>query len=450
MARLSSPSPGRPISIELDGKVLQAHEGESVAAALVAADVPLLSRSVKYHRPRGAFCMGRSCGNCLLRVDGVPNVQGCSTPVRDGMKIERQNAFPSVQHDLFGTVDWFFPRGMDHHTMFAGVPVAETVMAKVARKLAGFGTLPDPGAPAALAPAERRVDVAVVGAGPAGLAAAEVLAQAGVDWLLLERESRVGGRLVRGPLEDVRTPAASDSSRVLTRAQVFGLFSDAGGRFLAVDQHLPEGQRLLKVYAPRILLAVGGHARLLPFRNNELPGIYAGRAATRMVREDGVSPGAQIAVVGHGPELEGVVLALSRAGLRPVLTLDLGGPGAEARAPSVDASLGAIVGTPTIAHGRARVRALSYRTPDGAVKRVVCDAVVLALPPSPAYELAGHLGAPVDFDPVQATFRVRAGADGRTPVEGLSVAGELTGPLGALEAAESGRRAAVALLGDVR
>lgn len=450
MARMSSPSPGRPISIELDGKTLEAREGQSVATALVAADVPLLSRSVKYHRPRGAFCLGRSCGNCLLRIDGVPNVQGCSTPVRDGMQIERQNAFPSVQHDLFGTVDWFFPRGMDHHTMFAGVPVAETVMAKVARKLAGFGTLPDQNGPPALPAEERRVDIAVVGAGPAGLAAAQALSEAGADFLLIEREPAVGGRMVRGPLEEVPGLAAPDASRVVTRAQVFGIFTDAGGRFLAVDQHLPGGQRLLKVYAPRILLTVGGHARLLPFRNNELPGIYSGRAATRLVREDGVRPGERVALVGHGAELEGVARALSNAGIAPVLTLDLGGPGAEAKGPSVEASLGAIVGVPTIAHGRARVRALSYRTVDGAERRVVCDAVILAVPPSPAYELAGHLGAPVDFDPEQETFRVRASEDGRTEVEGLAVAGELTGPKGAREAADSGRRAALALLGDVQ
>lgn len=450
MARLSSPAPGRPVTLELDGTVLEAREGESVATALVAAGVPLLSRSVKYHRPRGAFCLGRSCGNCLLRVDGVPNVQGCSTPVRDGMKIERQNAFPSVQHDLFGTVDWFFPRGMDHHTMFAGVPVAEAVMAKVARKLAGFGTLPDPGTPAPLPPAELRVDVAIVGAGPAGLAAAGVLASSERSWVLLEREASLGGRLVRGPLEDLALPPMPEASRIATRAQVFAIFTDAGGRFLAVDQHLPEGQRLLKVYAERILLAVGGHARLLPFRNNELPGIYAGRAATRLVREDGVSPGEAVALVGHGAELEGVARALRQAGLSPVLTLDLGAPGGGTQRPSVDPVLGAVVGAPTIAHGRARVRALSYQTPDGQKHRVACDAVVLALPPSPAYELAGHLGVQVDFHPDEATFRVRADADGKTEVEGLFVAGELTGPKGAREAVESGARAATALLGALR
>src|SRR5262249_56823863 len=127
---------------------------------------------------------------------------GCLTWGGAGMRIERQNAYPSVKVDVFGSIDWLFPKGMDHHSMFAGVPVAEKVMATVARHLAGLGLLPD-AAPPPVRPAERlSVDVVVVGAGAAGLAATEVLAASRRPPLLLEQEDRVGGRLALDAPED--------------------------------------------------------------------------------------------------------------------------------------------------------------------------------------------------------------------------------------------------------
>src|SRR5262245_6053802 len=128
---------GRPITVDLDGDAIPAVEGEPVACSLIAAEETLLARSIKYHRPRGAYCFAAACSHCLMRVDGMPNVYTCRVPARAGMRLERQNAFPSAKVDVFSTIDLFFPRGLDHHEMFAGVPVAEKVMAKVARQLAG-------------------------------------------------------------------------------------------------------------------------------------------------------------------------------------------------------------------------------------------------------------------------------------------------------------------------
>ena len=63
------------------------------------------------------------------------------------MRLERQNSYPTAQIDVFNVIDWMFPRGLDHHAMFAGVPVAEQVMVRVARHLAGLGVLPEQAAP---------------------------------------------------------------------------------------------------------------------------------------------------------------------------------------------------------------------------------------------------------------------------------------------------------------
>src|SRR6476659_781081 len=108
------------VELELDGSTVLGRRGEPLASALIAADEWLLGRSVKYHRPRAAFCLQGSCGACLVRIDGRPNVRACCTSVEKGMKVERQNVYPSAALDVFGATDFFFPRGMDHHTFFVG------------------------------------------------------------------------------------------------------------------------------------------------------------------------------------------------------------------------------------------------------------------------------------------------------------------------------------------
>ena len=66
-------------SIELDGQPIAACAGENTACALLAAGETIFSRSIKYHRPRGPFCLTGACAHCLMRVDGVPNIPVCQT-----------------------------------------------------------------------------------------------------------------------------------------------------------------------------------------------------------------------------------------------------------------------------------------------------------------------------------------------------------------------------------
>ena len=77
--RLSDVPPEQLVELDLDGETLLGRRGESVASALLAADQWLLGRSVKYHRPRAAFCLAGSCGSCLVRIDGRPNIRACRT-----------------------------------------------------------------------------------------------------------------------------------------------------------------------------------------------------------------------------------------------------------------------------------------------------------------------------------------------------------------------------------
>jgi len=431
------------VTLDFEGTAVPAQEGEPVAVALLLAGHQVLARSVKYHRPRSAFCLSAACSQCLMRIDGTPNLFSCRVPARNGMRLHRQNSYPSAKVDVFSAIDWLFPSGLDHHAMFAGVPVADKVMAKVARHLAGLGLLPDAPADTRAPPEFLRTEVAIAGGGAAGFAAAEALGAAGVPFVLLEREEALGGRWRLGAVEPgapetLVLPRGSGTVRLHTT--VLGLYTGAQGLFLAAVSSGPEGPRLVLVHAPRFLLCLGGHASLLPFEDNDLPGIFSGRAASDLLRRRGVLVGEAPAVVGHGPELPALVKLLLEAGAHPPLMLDT------SPSPAAD-TLG---GQPLKAHGRTWVQALSVELAGRRRKKVACDAVVLSVPPSPAYEVARHAGARVVFHKGLGVFVVEADADGRTRSEGVFVAGDALGGTTAARAADSGRRAAAALLREVQ
>ena len=83
------------MSLRFEGRTVELREGDSVASALYRAGVRTFSRSFKYHRRRGLYCLSGDCANCLLQVDGEPDVRSCQCRARDGMQVRRQGAWPS-------------------------------------------------------------------------------------------------------------------------------------------------------------------------------------------------------------------------------------------------------------------------------------------------------------------------------------------------------------------
>jgi predicted molibdopterin-dependent oxidoreductase YjgC len=79
------------VEIEVDGEIIPAIEGEPIAAALLAAGKSIFRYTRKRNEPRGVFCAIGRCTDCMMVVDGVPNVRTCITPVRAGMKIQTQH-----------------------------------------------------------------------------------------------------------------------------------------------------------------------------------------------------------------------------------------------------------------------------------------------------------------------------------------------------------------------
>ena len=93
------------MSIEFEGRTVDIQPGDTLASALYRDGVRVFSRSFKYHRPRGLYCLSGDCPNCLVTVDGEVNVRACMCAAKDGQKVSRQNAWPSVDHDALNVID---------------------------------------------------------------------------------------------------------------------------------------------------------------------------------------------------------------------------------------------------------------------------------------------------------------------------------------------------------
>ena len=81
----------RSVLISFDGRPIEAIEGEPIAAALLAAGIRVFRTMPRTGQARGGYCFVGRCADCLIIVDGEPNVMACTTPARDGMSVETQH-----------------------------------------------------------------------------------------------------------------------------------------------------------------------------------------------------------------------------------------------------------------------------------------------------------------------------------------------------------------------
>ena len=88
------------IKFNYNDTIIEAYEGDTIASALYSNNTRIFSRSYKYHRPRGLFCVSGKCPNCLMTVDDEPNVRVCNRKVKEGMNVKHQNAWPSLKFDV--------------------------------------------------------------------------------------------------------------------------------------------------------------------------------------------------------------------------------------------------------------------------------------------------------------------------------------------------------------
>jgi sarcosine oxidase subunit alpha len=382
--------PGNPVTLTIDGEEIVAERGEPLAAAILAAGKTPVARSPKFHRPRGPACLRGGCDGCLARVNEAPNVMTCLVPAEEGLSVVTQNRLGPRSADLLQMSDWFFPEGLNHHELFAGVPGVQAIMQGLARRVAGLGRLPLEPVPARKA-TRRTVDVVVVGAGPSGMAVTSRLASADLRVEVIDDMLEPGGGATALAPDDAATFAsirapfdaavASGAIRLRSRTTAGAVY---GEDLLVVGG---EGAEILSAGA--LVLACGGHDGVLAFEGNDVPGVMSARAAGWLLAR-GVLVGARIAVV-------------VTAG---------GGPFGEsfARAASAHAEVQVVHGDPLGVRGASRVKAVRVRTAKGELE-LACDAVLVDAPRSPAFELCEQAGAAIVHEP--RGFVVRTGFEGQ-------------------------------------
>ncbi len=315
------------IEFTFDGVKHRAHPGDTVGSALAAAGVKTLSRSFKYHRPRGLLCCAGHCPNCLVQIGGEANVRACRRPVEAGMEVRSQNAWPSLDRDLMSLAGLgapLMPVGFYYKTFIRPArlwPLYERVL----RRAAGLGSVDEEAVPGEGDKQYLHADVAVVGAGPAGIAAAAAAAREGARVLLFDENPEAGGHLRCRP----GGMAAADEAVQTALAEI----ERAGNAVLHLDTAVVgwyqdnwlaafRGNRLLKVRARAIVAAAGAVESPGLFAGNDLPGILLAGAAQRLLHLHGVLPGRRTVVEAGDDEGWRLAAELSEAGVEIAALVD--------------------------------------------------------------------------------------------------------------------------------
>ena len=429
----------RPISFRFERRTIPAFEGDTVGSALAAAGVTITARSFKYHRPRGLSCMTGACPNCLMQIDGIPNVRACTEPAREGMTVQRQNAWPSVDRDIHGWLDTFsflMPPGF-YYKIFQHPRWVWPLVEPFIRSKAGLGTVPHQ-------PDHRRrernnlhPDVLVIGAGAAGRAAAAAAAGASASVVLLEQGRAAGGHLLGEASTTLRLSlwrqALGSGVRFLPETAAFGVF---GGRLVAAAG--PDA--LYRIRADHLIFATGAVEGSAVFPGNDLPGVMVSSGVHLLLHRYGVLPGRRAVVLTGDNVGYTTAWALKDAGAE-VTVVDLRSEGGWPEGFPVLAG-----STILSAQGRRRVRAVSVGPPGATSgQKVSCDLVVNACVQTPSTNLLAQAGARLAFDEAlqaflpaelpERTWAVGAVAGARSP--DASVA---QGTLAGLEAAAASGR----------
>jgi sarcosine oxidase subunit alpha len=431
---------GTKVLFKRNGLDVEGYSREPIACALYAANQRVLSRSMRYHRARGLFCGTGNCTHCFQSVNGIPNVRTCQKLCGKLDWVEDQNAWPDAERDVLAAADLAFPNYLNAHEAFIRPKFLKPLYTKIIRGMAGFGKVPRTPVPQTYRAESTETDICVVGAGIAGLAAAEAAASTGLHVLLLEREERLGGRLQHLPTPFHGTTSDApktegkawailarnklDHSNVTIRTQttLFGIYE--GNRIACTT---PRG--LLDVHARAFVLAPGAYDAYEPFPGSDRAGVLLATAAQRLLNLYGVVPGDSVVIVGA-----------SRDGL--LLARDLHACGARIHAitdprpePGVLPPLAHEVeglGVPILWNHRA-VGVKGRRVPRGLflegprVDKLPCETIILATGRRPSIELLQQAGCALEHKPDQGGFVPRLTPDLETSVSHVFAGGSAAG-----------------------
>ncbi len=445
-----------------DGKHYTGHEGDTLASALLANGVRLMGRSFKYHRPRGPLTAGSEEPNALVELRGgarqEPNTRATTTELYDGLLARSQNRLGSLKFDLLAVNDRlsnFLTAGFYYKTFMWPAAFWEKVYEPIIRHAAGLGSLSLKDDPDTYDKGFLHCDLLIVGAGPAGLAAALTAGRAGVDVILADEDFRMGGRL------NAETHALGDQSgadwaaatvaeltslpnvRLMARTTVIGAFDH--GIYGAVERisdhlHTPDTgkprQILWRIYTKQTILAAGAIERPIAFENNDRPGIMLGSALRSYANRYGAAVDQRVAVFTNNDEGHRTAADLMAKGVKIAAVVDVRPDGP--RSLDYEVLHGEVVDT----KGRLGLTFAEVRLANGSTRMLECGALGLSGGWNPNVHLTCHQRGRPTWNEALAAF-----VPGGILPAGMSVAGAANGDMSTAAALRGGAEAARKVMG---
>ncbi len=459
------------IRFSFDGNSLQGFGGDTLASALMANGVRLVGRSFKYHRPRGIFSAGPEEPNALVELRSgarrEPNTKATTVELFDGLEATSQNRWPSLAFDVHAINQLAGPMlvaGFYYKTFMWPAAFWEKLYEPAIRRAAGLGRLSGEADPDTYEKAYAFCDLLVIGAGPAGLAAALTAGRAGARVIIAEDDFVLGGRLNSETHEIDGAPGVIwakrveeelktlPNVRVMRRMSVFGTYDGEYGAVERVADHVPvppaftPRQRLWKIVARKTILATGAVERGIVFGGNDTPGVMLASAMRTYVNRFAAAPGRHVAVFTASDDGWRTAFDLRSAGVAVACVVDIRtkvAPEVVALAGDIKIFLG---GRVTDARGGRALKSIAVMDAIGNRSAIALDALAVSGGWNPDIALSTHLGSKPAWSEPKAAFLA-----GELP-DGMAIAGAAAGHwtlaealrdgtvLGAGAAARAGRR----------
>lgn len=392
------------VTFDFEGKRVTGFEGDVITSALWAEGRKVLGRSFKYHRRRGLMSFANHDINALFQTAEMPNVRGDVTPAKNGLSLTAVNTFGSLENDKGALVEWiakFLPVGF-YYRAFYSPKFLFPKWERLIREMAGLGKINTNWSEARQPKRYRHCDVAIIGAGASGMAAAIQAAKQGVDVCLIDENPFIGGSLDyqfanqrsqslnRQYLKE--TVASLPNIQVITSAYVAGYYGD---HWLAVNTD----QGLIKLSAQSVVVATGVFEQPAVFRNNDLPGVMNASAAQRLMARYAVAPCKAAVVLTANHEGYRAALDLHENGLIVKAILDTG----KTEGVWVDEAkkVGIAVYeqvTPVEALGSREVEGFIFSL-NGMEHRLDCDGILMSVGWAPAGASLYQAGAKFGYEP---------------------------------------------------
>ena len=420
----------KPLTFTYNGKHYKGYQGDTLASAILANGIDVVSRSFKYSRPRGIVAAGAEEPNAILQLGAteatqVPNVRATQQELFSGLVSQATNGWPNVDTDvmsLIGKVGGkMMPPGFYYKTFMFPESLWNTYESLI-RKAAGMGRSPLENDPDFYDNVNQHCDVLIVGAGPAGLAAALTAARSGARVILADEQSEFGGSLLSTKETLDGQPASAwvnavteelrsyDDVMLLPRSTVNGYHDH---NFVTIHErctdHLSDiapanqaRQRLHKVRAKWVVLATGAHERPLVYSNNDVPGCMVSGAVSTYINRYGVVPGNELVVTTTNDYGYQSALDWHDAGRKVVAVVDTrANPVGERIDAARQRGINIITGSAVIeVQGSKRVSSVSVapisadgNKVSGSVTKLGADTVATSGGWSPVIHLSSHTGS---------------------------------------------------------